>query len=386
MKQNLWIISELFYPEETSTALILTELAIKLSEKYNVKVIAGEPVYDIDNDNIRELPVQIEIHRIKGKKINKNNVLKRLIRASLLRKQFSKELESYSIVGDKVLAVTNPVFNILGISKICQKKKLYFTILVQDIFPENSISAGLLKIWNPLYTILVKKFNNAYRRANKIITCGADMKKIIEAKIKNSTIPVVSIPNWANVNELRYKSINDTKKIIIKFAGNIGRVQGVNKILNIIKKVTNPDINFVFQGSGACAQLVKDSETNNIIYKKSYKRIDEQNVLSESTIGLVSLDSGMYGLGVPSKTYNIMACGRPVLFIGPVDSEIYNLVKNYNLGWAFDINKEDEVLSFLNTLSINDLSLLSEKGMKARQVAENIFSKEKLLNRFYEEI
>ena len=44
------------------------------------------------------------------------------------------------------------------------------------------------------------------------------------------------------------------------------------------------------------------------------------------------LGKGMFGLGVPSKAYNLIAAGLPILFVGPKDSEISNLVNENELG------------------------------------------------------
>ena len=38
---TLWIISELYFPEQTSTGYILTKIAEGLAEEYNVQVITG---------------------------------------------------------------------------------------------------------------------------------------------------------------------------------------------------------------------------------------------------------------------------------------------------------------------------------------------------------
>ena len=75
-KEKLWIITELFYPEKTSTAYILTEIAKVLSEKYEIHVLCGNPVYD-NNDNECELE-NITVHRLDGKVINKDNKIQRL--------------------------------------------------------------------------------------------------------------------------------------------------------------------------------------------------------------------------------------------------------------------------------------------------------------------
>ena len=44
----------------------------------------------------------------------------------------------------------------------------------------------------------------------------------------------------------------------------------------------------------------------------------------------------MYGLGVPSKSYNIMASGKPMLFIGDRQSEIALCIEEYSLGWVVE--------------------------------------------------
>lgn len=45
-KKILWIVTELFPPDETSTAYILGEIANTMASKYQVKVICGPEIYD----------------------------------------------------------------------------------------------------------------------------------------------------------------------------------------------------------------------------------------------------------------------------------------------------------------------------------------------------
>lgn len=46
LKNTLWIVTELFPPDETSTSYILGEIANAMSKKYQVKVICGPEIYD----------------------------------------------------------------------------------------------------------------------------------------------------------------------------------------------------------------------------------------------------------------------------------------------------------------------------------------------------
>jgi len=384
-KKTLWIVSEIFYPEETATAYILTSIANKLAEKYTIHVLAGREVYSAKNTRNGELANGIDVRRIAGKRIDKNRILDRVKRAFYLSHEFARILGQEANIGDTVIAVTNPVLNIINVSKACKRLKLKFIIFVHDVFPENAVPAGLLSKKNPLYCALIHIFNCAYRRADKIIVCGSDMKHVLEEKIGATSYPVVfSIPNWSNQDIILPSAKTNIGKIIIKFAGNLGRVQGLNAILSIIGKLDNDNIQFIFQGDGAYSALIRKVESPNIILKGPYKRDNEQEVLSECDIGLVSLSEGMYGLGVPSKSYNLMAAGKPILFIGPANTEIYEMIISNDIGWAFDIQNDKDIVDFLNAIKISDRSVLMEKGARGRKLAESTYSKETILNRYYE--
>ena len=76
IKQTLWIVTELFPPDETSTSYILGEIANAMAKKYKVGVICGPEVYDkrkkFDKNNRFKLDESIELHRAKGLDVDKN--------------------------------------------------------------------------------------------------------------------------------------------------------------------------------------------------------------------------------------------------------------------------------------------------------------------------
>jgi glycosyltransferase involved in cell wall biosynthesis len=97
----------------------------------------------------------------------------------------------------------------------------------------------------------------------------------------------------------------------------------------------------------------------------------------------VTLNEGMYGLGVPSKAYNIMASGKPIIIIADKNSEISLCVKEFNLGWVVEPN---------SPIALKDIfckvyeDAVSNKTMtiKSRQIAENYFAKNIILNKYLE--
>lgn len=388
-KQKLWIVSELFYPEESTTAFILTAIAEKLTEKYQVYVLAGTPVYEIDDSKVHKNLENINITRIKAPKIDKNNLLQRLRRAFFVARKMKRYLQKNVSSKDKIFMVTNPVLNTLFIPRWAKRKNIDFTLLVNDVFPENAVQAGILKEDSLIFKLLKKSFDKSYSCVSRCIACGRDMKNVLIKKTKNK-VPVEVIENWADTERIKpeYKMSRSENKIVLKFAGNIGRVQGLDDFVKIASKAKNDSLEFVFAGNGAekpnLIQLAKDLGLKNIRFEDSYTRAKENEVLNSCDIALVCLGREMYGLGVPSKTYNCMAAGKPILFIGPKNSEIYKEVEENKIGYPFSFDDEEKIVQFLEKLNLSDLSNFQELGRNARKCAEEKYSKEIILNKYLE--
>ena len=383
-KKKLWIISELFYPETTSTAYYLTEISRKLSEKYNVEVICGTAAYDKEQKNT--CLDKININRISSIDVDKNNLLKRLLRAILLTKKICKFLKKNWRNGDKVLFVTNPVFLTLFLPKWTCKKQVDTTLLVHDVFPENATTNNLLKKNSLIYKVLKKKFDSSYSKVSQCIVCGNDMNEIVKLKTNNK-VPVITIENWGDSSKI-HPLYKQTDNITIQFAGNLGRVQGLLDILILIKEINNPLLKFEFIGVGAVKakmeEYIKINGIQNVVFLSAYSRDVEETILNNASIALVCLKDKMFGLGVPSKSYNAMAAGKPILFIGPKNSEIYNMVRNNNIGFAFDWSQKEDIINFFNNLQIKDIDVLNFLGKKARLLLEKKYDKEVILNKYLE--
>src|SRR5687767_11229801 len=109
-RPRLWVISELYYPEETSTGYYLTRIAEGLTDKFDVKVISGQPNYSARGTNAprTEMRNGVEIHRVAGTTLDKNVILFRLINMATLGISVLTKSISRFRSGDRVLVVTNP--------------------------------------------------------------------------------------------------------------------------------------------------------------------------------------------------------------------------------------------------------------------------------------
>ena len=369
--QRLWIVTELFPPDETSTSYIMGEIANVMIQKYKVGVICGPEIYDkrkkLNTNNKFKLDENIDIYRAKGLDLDKNTIRGKVISFLLMSKRIIALVKQYVHKEDKVLMVTNPAPMVPLMARLKRKIGFELNILVHDVFPENTRPAGLRL---PMYDVCKHIFDKAYARANQLIVLGRDMAHVLEQKVKNGlegpTITIIE--NWADIDNIKPQPFPEGK-IILEYAGNIGRVQGLEKVMDRLPK----DVELHIYGTGAMEETLKNRKQKNVFFHGSYFRSQQNMVLAACDIALVTLQEGMYGLGVPSKTYNILASGRPILFLGPKDSEIDLLVREKGIGYCGWPEQWDR-------------TVLVEMGKKARVLAETEYSESVILNRFLKAI
>lgn len=363
---HLWIITELFPPDETSTSYILGEMANAAAKVYDVHVICGPEIYDarkkLDTEHPFHLDPAIKVFRAEGLGIDKNTTVGKA-RSFLAMSQRLYRLAKHNIKdGDKVLLVTNPAPLVLLMSRLRKKRNFELNILVHDVFPENTIPAGL-HIPSVIYKLVKRLFDKAYSSADKLLAIGRDMAEVLRQKA-GEEVRIEIVENWGDVEDIHPLPFPDGN-IKLEYAGNIGRVQGLDKLVDELPK----DVELHFYGTGAMERPLKEKGMPNVYFHGPYFRSQQEDVLGAAHLSVVTLSEGMYGLGVPSKTYNIMAAGRPIIYFGPETGEIGLLIKEKGIGYIGWPDKWD-------------LEELKKMGAKARQVAEQCYSKKTILNKF----
>lgn len=396
MGKRLWIISEYYYPIVTSTGYYMTEIAEYLASRgMDVNVICtGSRYNETDIYEIKEFEIHngVKIHRAKVKEIDKNSFIKRSIRLLYSSGALVKKIFSLVKKEDKLLVVTNPAFLLLAMPTVSKLKRVSYTLLAHDIFPENLVAINKIKSSSAGYKILKRLFDKAYIRSSLCISIGRDMSEILTEKTKRRT-PIRLLPNWSDNDKVNCIAKEDTQlykelgthNFIFQFAGNIGHAQGIDNILSAIDRIKEKNISFLFIGGGAKAHTVEEfSNTHSNVISLGYRNRSEQNdFLNMCDVAIVTLSDGMYGLGVPSKAYNIMATGKPILFVGEPTSEIALCIQEYGIGWVVEPNNPDALVNVIKKI-YSQREHIKDFSKKSRQLADGLFSKQNILNKYFE--
>ncbi len=394
-RKRVVIVSEIFYPSEKSTAHILTQIANHLASNYNLIILTASKKTEENNNLKKYISINEEdIIRLRCANFPDGNLFQRSIKLCILSAALCFAMLRHVRKDDIVLTVTNPAPLIVMIAIVRKILSFRLLLLVHDVFPENAVALGILDKDSKIFSLIKNIFDQAYRSTNFLISIGRDMSEILADKLQGADTKVVLIENWADENFERSKPrkerlierIGLSDKIILQYAGNFGRAQGCVEFLDLISTIENPNIKFIFRGSGVFFDLVKEAsqDIDSVWVDGSFVREEENMILQSCDIGVVILNEYMFGLGVPSKAYNILASGKPILFLGPEGSEIYRLVKENNLGWVFDWSQTDDMLDFLNKLSINDLPEIQKKGEISYNVVTTKYSRQLQMQKYDE--
>lgn len=395
--KKIWLFSEFFYPIVTSTGYYMTELAIYFARRMNVGVICMGANYNaVQSVNFKkeEIYEGINIYRILNGDINKDSFVKRTIR--LLWASWNMFIKAVVHVkkGDVLFVVTNPAFLIVFMPILKVLKQSRYILLVHDVFPENLVALGQIQETSLGYSCMKRFFDYLYSKTDVNISIGRDMNEVIGNKTKNR-VKTYFIPNWSEVDvifpvdkentDLYKKSDKVQNKFIFQFAGNLGKLQGIDNLLDSIGMLENQNICFLFIGAGARCSYIKEQteHNNNIILMNNIDRSRQNDFLNACDVAIITLTEGMYGLGVPSKSYNIMATGKPILFIGDKNSEIAICIKEYDLGWVVEPNNPIELKNVIEQI-YSKRNLLFEYRQRVRSVAETVFAKDIILEKYFQ--
>lgn len=397
--KRLFVVSELYYPEDSATAHYMTAIAEDLALNVPVQAICAKPKYNRERRGLpaRETHHGVEIRRCWSTTFNKNRLAGRAVNT------LTTSLAMFLAVlwrvrrGDQVLVVTNPPVLPLLVMMACQVRGARCFLRIDDVYPEAMIHARLISADGVVASFINWMNGQVWRRMERIVVLGRDMKRLVERKQGDVAGKLVVIPNWADLDAVAPTKRHDNPllhelglqdKFVIGYAGNIGRVQGVEALFDaacLLREAA--DVHFLFVGSGQkvgwLRQAIADAQLKNITLAGPRPRADQSVFLNACDVGVVPLVPGMSGAGVPSRLYNLMAAGKPVIAAVDDDSEPALVVREEAIGWVVPAGRGDQMVTAILEAK-SDKQRLVGMGRRARRAAEARYSRARIINAYDE--
>jgi glycosyltransferase involved in cell wall biosynthesis len=386
---RLIFVNRYFYPDESATSQMLTDLAFALAEDgLNIHVVTSRQQID---DPLADLApsdqyADVNIYRVWTSRWGRSNLLGRAL--DYLTFYFSAAIRLFRLArkDDILIAKTDPP--LIGsvaavVARLSGSKLINWW---QDVYPEIAEQLGVKGIdllARPLRAIR----NSTCRAAEKNVVIGRCMlDRMAQTGIAEDTMTF--IPNWADDATIRPIPSADnhlrtewglTDSFVIGYSGNLGRGHDFDLLLAAASLLSdNPAIRFLFIGSGAKKALVIDRVRQmglpNVVFKSFQPRIGLGLSLTVPDVHIVSLKPELSGLIVPSKFYGAMAAGRSLIFIGPKNSEIARVIEDYDCGTVCSGSNADEIEQTIRRLH-DDRALCEKQGHNARCAVDDRYNK-----------
>jgi colanic acid biosynthesis glycosyl transferase WcaI len=338
---RILIVNKYFPPDTANTAQLLGELSSDLALSNLVEVIVGRPSYDPGR---REpTPAGVTVRTVPSSSLGRGSVARRLAdylsflvmalgAACLARRP------------DVVVTMSDPPpVGLIG-ALAAARHRCAFVQICHDVHPDIAIALG--KVREGMLTRVWRSINRyAQRRAVRIVVVGRDM----EEKLAAEGVPrerLRFIPTWASAQENNPQDLAAMRseygwggKFVVMHAGNMGLSQNLGMYAQVARALRDlEDLVIVFLGDGPAREgllgEVTADKLRNLQFLPRVSKPEAQQLMAAADIHVVSLVPGLWGCAAPSKTYGVMAAGRP--FIASVDaqSEPARIVHEFNCGFV----------------------------------------------------
>jgi len=260
-----------------------------------------------------------------------------------------------------------------------------WVLQIEDLYPDAAVAAGVLK--NPA----VIRFFGAmerfiYNQASKISVISKTFQdSLLHKGVEQNKVMV--IPVWADPNivfpavrensfRLRYELEG---KFVVMYAGNHGITSCLENVLAAAERLSNDgDIRFVFIGEGVRKKSLVDRaqalNLRNTLFLPYQPREVFCDMMASADLNVVTLSRESSMSSLPSKTFNIMASERPVLAIGPQESELCKLIQKTECGLAVSIENTDQLVESIQALRA-DKEASRRMGKNGRMAIETTYSR-----------
>ncbi|MCK4461689.1 MAG: glycosyltransferase family 4 protein [candidate division Zixibacteria bacterium] len=225
---------------------------------------------------------------------------------------------------DLVLASTPPVTTPVVGWLLSNINRCPFVIEVRDLQPESGEEFGNLN--QSLFTRTVRRIIHAlYRKADRIVSVTDGISTYMEAigipRTKMATIKSGVGREFINAdsNGIRGKFGWD-EKFLVLYSGTLGWVRPFETVIEAARQlVDQPDIHFVFLGDGqkksALENMVRDYGLKNVSLIGMQPLENIPYFLKAADVLLECLkEVSVAKMAFPSKMFEYMASGRPVVF------------------------------------------------------------------------
>jgi glycosyltransferase involved in cell wall biosynthesis len=292
---------------------------------------------------------------------------------------------------DVIITSSPTFFSIFSGYWYSLRKKAAFVLEIRDLWPAAMIELGVMKK-GVITNILEKMELFFYRKSKKLIMVTKSFKEnVVSRGINKDKVHVIT--NGVNQELFFPKGKNESivsrykleGKFVISYVGAHGISQNLSTILKVAKKIEeDKDIHFLFIGEGAEKDKLKNIASEQGIRNVTFIDSQPKEMIPEfyntSDLCLIPLkDIELFKTFIPSKMFEIMACGVPI--VASLEGEAEDILNDSSAAEVVAPDNAEEIRNAIIKLK-NNQYLYNKLKENGPVFVEQNYSRKKLAKNY----
>jgi glycosyltransferase involved in cell wall biosynthesis len=362
MPGKLVIVSQHYPPDRSTTAAIMRQIAEHLAGELEVVVLSGWPGSESDKSAWAGRPAIVEI---------RNNITAKgaLVRRAAAELAFT--LRAFLALlrrlrpGDVALTVTAPFMLPYAVVAAAWLRRARSALILHDLYPDVLVMSGLLKP-SSLVAMAMRAANALmFRALDAVITIGRDAEPLLLSYGGMTRDRIRFIPNWTTVApavrpvdpDNRYRR-GHAARFFVGLSGNLGFTHDPEIVFEAARLLRDEgSIHFLLSGWGIGFERLKQLQAEvglpNVTLVERVEDGELEGFLSAADVWLIPYRQDVAGVSVPSRFYNLLAVGRPVILVSEPEAEAALTVVESNLGWVVRPGRTVELAEAIRAASLS---------------------------------
>ena len=383
------LVTQHFAPFPSTTSTYMTDIAKALALDNQVIVLSGTPN---SGSKLPWTPGEPAVIEIRSWWPGKSALFSRSLAAVLFAVQVFFAVMKYSRREDAVLCVTTPFTSPYAVSLAARLRKFSAALIIYDFYPDSLVMAGFLGPTSVLAEMLRSANGQMFGWLDAVITIGRDMNSMLMAYPRMTADKISFIPNWATL-PVRYREITPANpyrqrcpgRFLVAMSGNAGFTHDPESVFEAARILQdNADIHFLFSGEGVGWTKLKARQAGsplaNVTLVERVPDAELDGFLSAADVWVIPYRKNNTGVSVPSRIYNLLAVGRPVIICSEPDAEAALLVRENDLGWVVQPENPAAIAEAVR-LAASPAGKTLAKGRRAAEIAPH-YTRETALNSY----
>jgi colanic acid biosynthesis glycosyl transferase WcaI len=355
------VVSQHYPPDPSTTAAIMAAVSARVAEQADVLVLSGTA-----GSASGVSPAKVRVVEVRNRMPGKAALLKRALAELLFTARTFVAMLAKLRRGDVTLTVPAPFMLPYAFAAAAKLKGARSVLIMHDLYPDVLVMAGLLRPESLLAKAMHALNAPMFRALDAVVVIGRDTEKLLLRYRGMTRDKIRFIPNWATLAPgVRAVAADNpyrralSARYVVGLSGNLGFTHDPVIVFEAARLLRdNGDIHFLLSGWGVGFEQLKamqaEARLPNVTLVGRVEDEQLETLLSAADVWIIPYRKSVAGVSVPSRFYNLLAIGRPVILVSEGDAEAALTVTEHDVGWVVTPGRADQLAETVRRAAASD--------------------------------